>query len=291
MGIIAASPKAPINVPATNGKRRSMQADFAKLKPLNPNGLKGFSTFRDPSEKSATNGVSGRKAGKKRQTTVDSDDEDAENENEVEIKTKGDDMQEANGILSAEDAKRQGELAQGVQKIRVSFAVTDNKIKYVNIFQLKRQHSAGPADSPSPAPAHRKSPDSNAPTAGSTPPYVSDRKSPPPLLPSTVFDAGALKASDDFMIGSPLKKQRASLSGIDEESLRAKFGLGVQGDVLGRIEQDRAVGPSNVGPVAQDPIGLGDSLGSIAQEKVVFGGQLGEQQQQAVKTEEMEEEL
>lgn len=95
------------------------------------------------------------------------------------------------------------------------------------------------------------------------------------------------------MVGSPLKKQRASLSGIDEESLRAKFGLGVQGDVLGRIEQDRAAGASNVGPVAHDNIAFGDSRGSIAQEEVVFGGQPDAQQQQenSVKAEEMEEEL
>ena len=37
------------------------------------------------------------------------------------------------------------------------------------------------------------------------------------------------------MVGSPLKKARASLPGVDEEYLRAKFGLGVsgaRGDVL-----------------------------------------------------------
>lgn len=272
-----------------------MQADFAKLKPLNPNGLKGFSTFRDPTEKSATNGSASNKASKKRHTDVDSDDEDADNEIEVEIKTEGDDVQPSNGVLSAEDARRQGELAQGVQKIRVSFTFSVRRPSMLTRIQLKRQHSAGPIDSPSPAPAHRKSPDSNTPTAGSTPPHISNRKSPPALLPSTVFDAGSFKASEEFMVGSPLKKQRASLSGIDEESLRAKFGLGAQGDVLGRIEQDRVAGDSNsnVGPVAQDPVSLGDSLGSIAQEKAVFGGQLGGQQpaEHSVKTEEMEEEL
>lgn len=102
-----------------------MQADFANLKPLNPSGLVGFSKFRDPNEKSNTNGASGDKAGKKRQTDADSDDEDVDVKTEVTIKTEGDDtLDAANGMLSPEDAKRQAELAQGVQKIRVSEITT-----------------------------------------------------------------------------------------------------------------------------------------------------------------------
>lgn len=100
---------------------------------------------------------------------------------------------------------------------------------------------------------------------------------------------------DDAMIGSPLKKQRASLSGLDEESLRSKFGLGLlgtQGDVLERIEQDEQTDGNNVGPVSQDRPLFGDSLGSIAQEKVLFGGQIGaEGPNSGLKSEEMEEEL
>ena len=94
------------------------------------------------------------------------------------------------------------------------------------------------------------------------------------------------------MIGSPLKRQRASVSGLDEEALRSKFGLGLlgaSGDVLGAIEQDK----NNVGPVAQDKPGFGDILGLSTQEKVIFGGQVGSQasNEEALKTEEMEEEL
>ncbi len=93
------------------------------------------------------------------------------------------------------------------------------------------------------------------------------------------------------MIGSPLKRQRASVSGLDEEALRSKFGLGLlgaSGDVLGAIEQDK----NNVGPVAQDKPGFGDILGLSTQEKVIFGGQVGSQaSDEALKTEEMEEEL
>lgn len=118
MGILPSSPKIAEKVAASNGQRRSMQADFAKLKPLNPNGLIGFSKFRDPNERSETNGVKD-KVGKKRSNDEDSD-EDLEVSKEVLIKTEGDDVQEASSLLSPEDARRQGELAEGVQKIRVT---------------------------------------------------------------------------------------------------------------------------------------------------------------------------
>ena len=117
MGILPSPPKAQEKTPISNGKRRSMQADFAKLKPLNPNGLTGFSKFRDPNEIDSNEDL-GNKAGKKRHSIVDSDEEEADVKTEVLIKLESD--VDSNGVLSPEDAKRQGELAQGVQKIRVS---------------------------------------------------------------------------------------------------------------------------------------------------------------------------
>ena len=119
MGILPSSPKVQEKTPVSTGKRRSIQADFAKIKPLNPNGLKGFSNFRDPAEDAGAVGSSLTKAAKKRLNDPDSDDEDAETGKELLIKTEGDDVLDPNGILSPEDAKRQAELAQGVQKIRV----------------------------------------------------------------------------------------------------------------------------------------------------------------------------
>ena len=78
----------------------------------------GFSQFRDPNERSETEGLK-KKASRKRMDDEDSDD-DVEVPKEVLIKTEGDDVPEGNGMLSPEDARRQGELAEGVQKIRVS---------------------------------------------------------------------------------------------------------------------------------------------------------------------------
>lgn len=118
MGILPTSPKLKEKSLPSNSKRRSMQADFANLKPLNPNGMRGFSNFRDPTERSHINGNGKGKMGKKRQDHADSDDdldiktEDLTNNEDFESK-------DANSLLSPEDAKRQKELAEGVQKIKV----------------------------------------------------------------------------------------------------------------------------------------------------------------------------
>lgn len=45
-------------------------------------------------------------------------------------------------------------------------------------------------------------------------------------------------------MGSPLKKARASVSGLDDDALRQRMGLGpsaLSADILGRIAQDQVV--------------------------------------------------
>ena len=95
------------------------------------------------------------------------------------------------------------------------------------------------------------------------------------------------------MIGSPLKKQRGSLSGNDEESLRPKFGLGLagpQGDILGRIEQERT-GEGKVEPVSQDRPLFGESLGSSIKEDFSLPGtQRSVDEEKPVKTDAIEDE-
>ena len=120
MGILPGAVKEQEKTPSSNGQRRSMQADFSNLKPLNPNGLKGFSQFRDPSERNDANGRSKDKSSKKSSGDVDSDDDiDLKDEPDIKIEEGGDNP-DSNAMLSPEDARRQGELAEGVQKIRVS---------------------------------------------------------------------------------------------------------------------------------------------------------------------------
>ena len=103
--------------------------------------------------------------------------------------------------------------------------------------QLKRQHSFEPLSAST---ATRKSPASTSPTAGSTPPKPTIFEAlPPQLLSSTSFDPTARAE----VIGSPVKRARASVSGADDDSLRQTSGFGDSGlsaDIMGRIEQDRA---------------------------------------------------
>ncbi len=79
--------------------------------------------------------------------------------------------------------------------------------------QLKRQHSAEPLNANS-----RKSPASAAPSHGATPPAETDTtisSLPTQTLPNNVF--GDLP--DESIIGSPLKKHRASLYDLNSEGL------------------------------------------------------------------------
>jgi hypothetical protein len=95
-------------------KRRSLQTDFSSLGPLKPGGTVGFLNFRDNSEKDK----------KKKNKSGAEDDMDSEDDDDDSILGKADDEEakEDNQDLTPEDIKRQGELAEGVRKIKVSRA-------------------------------------------------------------------------------------------------------------------------------------------------------------------------
>ena len=116
MGVIPAPAKALEKAGPSSGPRRSMQTDIAKLKPLNPNALKGFSQFRDPSERDGSGAKAGDKSSKKR-LNDDSDDEGDKPRIKLEDS-------ESNLLMSPEDARRGGELADAVQKIRVCLSTS-----------------------------------------------------------------------------------------------------------------------------------------------------------------------
>lgn len=90
-------------------KRKSLQADFSSLGPLKSGGTVGFLNFRDQE--------SSRK-GKKSADDMDSDDDDTDNP--ILSKADNDEDKEDNKFLSPDDIKRQGELEEGLRKIRVS---------------------------------------------------------------------------------------------------------------------------------------------------------------------------
>ena len=117
MGILAS--KQSKNV-AGGTKRRSTQLDFSNLAPLKPGGTVGFSTFRDtdPSRRNKARKKSNGDAGAMDEDS-DEDDEDAQ----IVGKMEDVDDKDLKTLLSPEDAKFQGELADGVGRIKVSYVI------------------------------------------------------------------------------------------------------------------------------------------------------------------------
>jgi hypothetical protein len=112
MGILetAEPEKTPVST-----KRKSSGPDFSNLGPLNKFGTVGFSGYRDNarSKKKSMDKAANHDA-------MDSDADDNDDGPVVEQDDEADGKQENGKMLSPEDARRQGEIAEGVQKIKVS---------------------------------------------------------------------------------------------------------------------------------------------------------------------------
>ena len=93
-------------------KRKASGADFSKLGPLKAGGTVGFSGYRDSINVK-------REAKSKDADAMDSDADDEDDERLPDGNQDGETKQENGKLLSPEDARQQGELAEGVQKIRV----------------------------------------------------------------------------------------------------------------------------------------------------------------------------
>ena len=123
-----------------------------------------------------------------------------------------------NSLLSPEDAKKQGEIADGVERIRVSHLQIFHSSAHVletDSLQLKRQHSVEPSllDSPTSATPGK--------VTKITEESFTKSDSSPLFLTSEVYDPSSdLSMTNDAMIGSPLKKSRQSTAGLDNEIRR-----------------------------------------------------------------------
>ncbi|KAI9850290.1 MAG: hypothetical protein M1838_005932 [Thelocarpon superellum] len=214
MGILP-TPKGHEQPSAPTSKRRSVPTDFSKLGPLKAGGTVGFSTFRD-NDRPVSRKSNGLEVKKERSMDGDSD-EDEEELNEMIDKADDADIKtEDKDHLSVEDARRQGELADGLRKIK-----------------LKRAHSSDSVKDRAP----RKSTTSHTPT-GASPTDASALSSTPPsssiLLAQAVDQPHGPTSTphrsyphpggpvDQAILGSPLKKSRPSLPGIDDQ----RFGSG-----------------------------------------------------------------
>lgn len=114
--------------------------------------------------------------------------------------------------------------------------------------QLKRQHSAEPVNANS-----RRSPGSIGTTShDATPPTDTDSSTAPQTLSNNVFGSASLP--DDAIVGSPLKKHRASLYDMDNETMQKRLGMGFGsglggGDVVAAAEAAHTPLP---GPAMKD---------------------------------------
>lgn len=195
-------------------KRRSTGIDLTTLKPLTSTGTKGFAGYRDGGATSPTKGFPSGKGKQKDEDAMDSDADDEEeqvdNGDVADVKT------EDNGLLSPDDALRQGELTEGVRKIK-----------------LKRQHSAEPVSKPTPPPPPPTATSASQPDSGRiaslSPPSTSVPTNPTTTsssAPNSGVPTPALPPADvplDALIGSPFKKQRASLPGFEEGVRKSLF--------------------------------------------------------------------
>jgi hypothetical protein len=222
MGILSTPQQDKIPV-AT--KRKSGQLDFSNLTPLNSDkGTKGFAGYRDPTSSSLKRILRGKKKGKDvdvMDSDVDDDDEDEKDKladvDDIDIKEEND------KFLSPDEALKQDSLAEGVRKIRVRENFHPKKNKKIDLGQLKRQHSAEPLEAPSPAPQNRKaSPSATTPTSTDSPSANGEGPS------TNIAPASAVPSNVDAenIIGSPFKKQRASLPGLDETTRKLSDELG-----------------------------------------------------------------
>lgn len=93
--------------------RRKSQPDFANLGPLKPGGAVGFLNYREGEDTAAG---TRRKPKKGSESDMDSDDD---GEDPVIEKAEDEETRDATSHLSPDDIRRQGDLAEGVRKIKV----------------------------------------------------------------------------------------------------------------------------------------------------------------------------
>jgi hypothetical protein len=134
MGILE-TPEAEKTPVAT--KRMSSGPDFSKLGPLTKFGTVGFSGYRD---KAASKRKSKGKTGD--EDAMDSDIEDNDDGPGVELDEDVDVKQENGKMLSPEDARRQGEIADGVQKIKARSLVYNDYMTLIQTNSLLAQATA-----------------------------------------------------------------------------------------------------------------------------------------------------
>ena len=114
MGILNPSKAQDKDIPAS-ARRKSLQPDFANIAPLKPGGTAGFVKFRDSDERST------KSKSKSKQGSESDMDSDEDKPFSIIGKAEDEEAKEGNSLLSPDDVRQQGELAEGVRQIKVSY--------------------------------------------------------------------------------------------------------------------------------------------------------------------------
>lgn len=232
-------------VASATGKPASRKMDFSNLPPLKSSGTVGFTNFRDTEPSGPTKSGKKSNGSAKLANGDDSDDEDDEDMKIAEL----DDVDEKDvkKLLSPEDSKFQGELAEGVNRIKVCYFFYSHKFRLLTYaLQLKRQRSAEPESNTRQSPSTLASPNFN-PTP--SPDFDAPAAALAPLFNSSMF-SGLSDSLDSSLVGSPMKKHRASVLGPEGETSTAG-GL-PSTDVIGAAEAGR-LEPKTFGPTHSPP--------------------------------------
>ncbi|OAL34050.1 hypothetical protein AYO20_06698 [Fonsecaea nubica] len=207
---------------AVSTKRRSIAAELPKLGPLKKEGTAGFSNFRD----------SERRRSRKGKGTSDDEMESESDDDGAGIIGKMEDINDADAkrdpsMLSPEDAERTGQVAEGIRKMKVRDP-SPLKIRHgLRYHQLKRQHSAEPLNSNG-ITEPRKSSKSGSTSGNSTPKAgaVELGTSPAGTNTGSMGLSSSLdvqKDDESFMVGSPMKRHRASIADFDDD-IKSRLG-------------------------------------------------------------------
>lgn len=115
MGIMESKPKV-----ASSTKRRSTQLDFSNLAPLKSGGTVGFSAFRDNDPSASKKPKKSLKRTNGSAGVAIEEDSDEDDEDSAIVTDMADvENKDIKSLLSPEDAKFTGELADGVGRIKV----------------------------------------------------------------------------------------------------------------------------------------------------------------------------
>ncbi|KAL2370439.1 hypothetical protein BDBG_06251 [Blastomyces gilchristii SLH14081] len=262
---------------SSSTRRISLQSDLANLAPLKPGGAPGLSKFRDHNNADQGLGKSRKKPKRGSESDMDDSDYDDDDNGPSSILHKAEeegDKDVSPSLLSPDDIRRQGELAEGVRQIK-----------------LKRQHSAEPLassgnatsrTSKSNTPASISTPpatttttaatttstttSTTAATAATTPPHQGIGGGSSALEPSESrmnshgHGSSVLETEPEF-IGSPMKKQRASVLGADDDVFNTKR---LAGSGLTTNIQEVMGSGSTSGSISGGGSSSGDAFSSVS---------------------------